>query len=69
MIDTPTEFLDAIRATGLVPPEAIEPGRLYRFPGVGKRNGNTAGWCRAFGDGLGGVFWGLVHWSIGELAS
>jgi putative DNA primase/helicase len=46
----------------LEPPEMIEPGRLYRFPGVGKSNGNTAGWCRLFDDGQGGCF---GDWSSG----
>jgi putative DNA primase/helicase len=50
------EFREAIRAAGLQPPDVIEPGRLYRFPGAGKRNGNTAGWCFLFEDGLGGVY-------------
>jgi phage/plasmid primase-like uncharacterized protein len=56
MTDTHQQFLEAIRAAGLQPPDVIEPGKLYRFPGVGKRNGNTAGWCRLFEDGLGGCF-------------
>ena len=49
-------FQDAIRAAGLQPPNVIEPGKIYRFPGIGKRNGNTSGWCRLFDAGLGGVF-------------
>jgi putative DNA primase/helicase len=49
-------FDDAIRAAGLTPPDAIEPGRFHRFPGVGKRNGNKAGWCKLFDDGRGGIF-------------
>jgi len=49
-------FRDAMRSAGLEPPDVIEPGKLYRFPGVGKRNGNTAGWCKLFADGLGGSF-------------
>lgn len=56
------QFLDAMRAAGLEPPGAIEPGRLYRFPGAGKRDGNTAGWCKLFDDGLGGCF---GDWSSG----
>jgi len=36
-------FRDAIRDHGLEPPDVISPGKLHRFPGVGKRNGNTAG--------------------------
>jgi len=50
------EFQQAIRAAGLNPPEVIEPGKFYRFPGIGKRNDNTAGWCKQFPDGTGGVF-------------
>lgn len=62
MIDTHSQFCDAIRASGLEPPEIIEPGKLYRFPGVGKHNGNTAGWCKLFDDCLGGCF---GDWSSG----
>ncbi|MFQ5643987.1 MAG: DUF3987 domain-containing protein [Thiogranum sp.] len=62
MSDAVSQFRDAIRATGLEPPDVIEPGRLHRFPGVGKRNGNTAGWCKLFEDGLGGCF---GDWSSG----
>lgn len=50
------EFIEAIRAAGLIPPSHIEPEKLYRFPGAGKRSGNTAGWCKLFADGLGGVY-------------
>lgn len=50
------EFKDAIRAHGMEPPDVIEPGKFHRFPGIGKRNGNTAGWCKLFDDGLGGCF-------------
>lgn len=49
-------FVDAMVAAGLTPPADIESGRFYRFPGVGKSNGNTAGWCKLFDDGLGGAF-------------
>jgi putative DNA primase/helicase len=65
------QFRDAIRAAGLEPPDHINPGKLHRFPGAGKRNGDDAGWCRLFADGLGGVFgdWssGLSgHWMAGR---
>jgi putative DNA primase/helicase len=50
------------RSTGLEPPAVIEAGKLHRFPGIGKRNGNTAGWCKLFADGLGGCF---GDWSSG----
>ena len=62
MDDAASQFRDAIRAVGLAPPDVIEPGKLHRFPGVDKRNGNTAGWCRLFEDGLGGCF---GDWSSG----
>jgi putative DNA primase/helicase len=54
--DPVSGFRQAMRDAGLEPPDVIEPGKLHRFPGVGKRNGNTAGWCKLFPDGLGGVF-------------
>jgi len=56
MIDAVSQFQAAIQAAGLTPPDAIEIGKIHRFPGVGKRNGNTAGWCMLFDDGLGGCF-------------
>lgn len=49
-------FRDAIRAAGMTPPDLIEPGRFHRFPGIGKSNGNTAGWCKLFPDGMGGIY-------------
>ena len=62
MNDGISQFRGAMRAAGLEPPEVIEPGKLHRFPGIGKRNGNTAGWCKLFDDGLGGCF---GDWSAG----
>ncbi len=56
------EFMQAIRAHGLEPPPQIIPGKLHRFPGYGKRPGNSAGWCRLFPDQLGGCF---GDWSTG----
>jgi putative DNA primase/helicase len=50
------QFKDAIQAAGLTPPDVIEPGKFQRFPGDGKRKSNEAGWCKLFGDGMGGVF-------------
>lgn len=49
-------FQDAIRATGLQPPDVIEPGKFHKFPGEGKRNSNRAAWCKLFPDGTGGIF-------------
>ena len=56
MMNHTREFREAISATGLVPPDIIEPGRLYRMAGIGKRKGNGAGWCKLFDDGMGGVY-------------
>lgn len=56
------QFYGSIKAAGLEPPDVIEPGKLHRFPGIGKRNGNTAGWCKLFDDSLGGSF---GDWSSG----
>lgn len=56
MIGDLDAFRDAIRSSGLTPPDTIEPGRFLRFPGNGKANGNTAGWCMLFPDGRGGIF-------------
>ena len=56
MNDAISQFRESMRAAGLEPPDVIQPGKLHRFPGVGKRNGNTAAWCKVFEDGLGGCF-------------
>ena len=55
---TPTlfQFLEAIRAAGLEPPESLEPGKLHRFPGIGKGPNNDAGWCLLYPEYWGGVF-------------
>ncbi|MGB5830676.1 MAG: toprim domain-containing protein [Thiohalocapsa sp.] len=62
MHDALSQFQGAIRAGGLEPPDAIEPGKVHRFPGNGKRPSNRAGWCLLFDDGLGGCF---GDWSSG----
>ena len=49
-------FSETLQAAGLTPPNIIETEKLYRFPGTNKRSGNTAGWCKLFADGLGGVY-------------
>lgn len=71
MTDEINQFCDAIRSFGLEPPNTIVTGKIYRFPGIGKRNGNKAGWCQLFSDGLGGCFgdWssGLSeHWQVSQ---
>jgi putative DNA primase/helicase len=55
-MNTPSEFLDAMRAAGLEPPHAITPGKFHRFPGIGKSKANRAAWCKLFPDGIGGCF-------------
>lgn len=55
-------FRSAILETGLTPPPYIEPGKVYRFPGLNKSSSNLAGWCLLFEDGLGGCF---GDWSTG----
>ena len=62
MHDVTFQFRNAILAVGLELPNFIEPGRMYRFPGIDKHTGNTAGWCKLFDDGLGGCF---GDWSSG----
>jgi putative DNA primase/helicase len=55
-------LIEAIRDSGLTPPDHIEPGKFHRFPGLEKSNGNLAGFCMLFPDGQGGVF---GDWSTG----
>lgn len=62
MTDNLFQFCAAIKATGLEPPENIVPGKIYRFPGLGKTKENKAGWCLLFLDQLGGCY---GDWSTG----
>ena len=50
------EFVEEMFNAGLQPPTPIDPGRFYRFPGVGKPRCNRAGWCFLFPDRKGGIF-------------
>jgi putative DNA primase/helicase len=50
------QFRDTVQAAGITPPDVIEAGKFYRFPGEGKNGSNTSGWCKLFDDGQGGVF-------------
>lgn len=56
MLNHVQQFSDAIKAAGLIPPRAIEPGKLHRMPGAGKSGSNSAAWCKLFDDCIGGVF-------------
>lgn len=37
---------EAIAAAGMTPPAHFPIGKFVRFPGCGKKRGNTAGWCK-----------------------
>lgn len=50
------QFREVMINAGLTPPDYIKVGEIHRFPGVGKKKGNTAGWCRLFEDCRGGSF-------------
>ena len=50
------QFCHYIREFGLEPPKDMQPNNWYRFPGIDKKNGNKAAWCKLFPDGFGGVF-------------
>ena len=58
MIRTPdiTDFRHAVEQRGLVLPDSIVAGRIVRFPGVGKSNGNKSGWAWVSEDGEGAAF-------------
>lgn len=43
------EFQQAIRAAGLNPPDVSEPGKFYRFPGIGKRSDDPGAQAEADG--------------------
>jgi phage/plasmid primase-like uncharacterized protein len=49
-------FRQAAEKNGLILPEHLVPGRLVRFPGIGKSNGNKSGWAWISEDGLGGAY-------------
>lgn len=54
--EMPQTFIKAMQSAGFNPPDTIQPGKFYRFPGIGKKRGDDSGWCRLFDDELGGVF-------------
>lgn len=56
MVNIIGSFKAAIQTHGLQPPDIIQPGKIHRFPGYGKRPGDDAGWCKLFDDLCGGVF-------------
>lgn len=57
MSDAFRDFRAAILAAlpGAELPEAIEPGRLHRYPTTGRRN-DDSGWCKLYPDLRAGVF-------------
>jgi len=69
MVNNVESFKSAIQANGLQPPDTIQPGKMHRFPGQGKKSGDDAGWCKLFDDLRGGVFGDFStgldeHWQI-----
>ena len=56
MMNSVDIFRQAILKAGLVPPSSLPLGKVTRFPGVGKSNGNKSGWAWLSEDGLGGAF-------------
>lgn len=56
MMDTANAFRLVIEQAGLVPPSVLAPGKVTRFPGIGKSNGNKSGWAWLSEDGLGGAY-------------
>jgi phage/plasmid primase-like uncharacterized protein len=63
------QFRTTLLAAGLIPPKVIKPGRFHRFPGIDKKPGDDAGWCKLFEDGCGGVFGDFSsgldgHWQV-----
>jgi putative DNA primase/helicase len=56
MNDSLSQFLDAIKAAGIPPPEEIIPdAQIHRFSTNGKAT-DDAGWYKLFADQKGGVF-------------
>ena len=49
-------FLQELTKAGLTPPVRLQPGKVTRFPGIGKPTGNKAGWAWLSEDGLGGAY-------------
>lgn len=49
------EFCSAMKASGFVVPDIIEPGKTHRFPTHSQRT-EPSGWCQIFLDGQAGVF-------------
>jgi len=50
--DALDQFRNAIKSSGLIPPDMIEPdGKLRRFPSNGKR-GDDAAWYVYYKDGI-----------------
>jgi len=49
-------FRQAAEKSGLALPENIVPGRIIRFPGIGKSNGNKSAWAWLSEDGQSGAY-------------
>lgn len=55
MSDHAEAFRAAVLAALGAAPDHIKPGELHRF-GINGKRGDSAGWCKLFDDGQGGVF-------------
>ncbi len=51
-------FIDAMRASGLIPTQSVIAGEFQRFPGIGheRNRADRSGWCKLFADGRAGIF-------------
>ena len=56
MLSTVDAFRQVIERAGLGPPSLISLGKVTRFPGIGKSNGNKSGWAWLSEDGQGGAY-------------
>lgn len=56
MADAFESFKSSMQSYGLNPPDSIQPGKFHRFPGLDRKRGDDAGWCKLFHDRRGGVF-------------
>lgn len=50
------QFKHVMGQYGLTPPDILEPGKLYRFPGKGKKTANKSAYCKLFINSNGGFF-------------
>lgn len=64
--ETARQFRHALLDAGFEHAPQIEPDKMHRFPGIGKKPSNRAGWCKLFPDCAGGIY---GDWSTGLTAT